>query len=63
MSDQSTVMRCPRWGCSNIPLVWMEVGDSRQTFGGFIIAKIAGWYCPVCGGGYGGERGEAKEAM
>lgn len=24
--------------------------------GGFLIAGISGWFCPVCSGGYGGSR-------
>lgn len=56
MSEKATASRrCHRWGCEEAALVWMRKGDARQTFNGFLSAKIAGWYCPVCGGGYGGS--------
>jgi len=31
----------------------MQVGDSIQTKNGLLIAKVRGWYCPVCAGSYG----------
>lgn len=51
-----TPRRCNVWGCSNAELKWMEVGDAMQTANGFLIAKVGGWYCPVCAGSYGGRK-------
>lgn len=46
-------MKCRKWGCSDAKLIWMKTGESRHIRKGFLIAKIGGWYCPVCGGSYG----------
>lgn len=48
--------RCVRFSCDSTALVWLEKGEARQTGNGFLIAKIAGWYCPKCAGGYGGTK-------
>ena len=46
---------CTNWKCYKQTLWWMEVGDCRQTNNGFLVVKIKGWYCPKCGGSYGGN--------
>lgn len=45
---------CVRYGCWRAPLKYMKAGESHQTDNGFFTILIAGWYCPKCGGGYGG---------
>lgn len=45
--------RCVRFQCDEADLVWLEVGQSRQTYNGFLVAKVPGWYCPKCAGAYG----------
>lgn len=47
---------CVRWGCGDAKLIWLQKGEMRQTQNGFLIAHIAGWYCPACAGSYGGTK-------
>lgn len=47
--------RCRMWGCENAALRWLKIGEYAKTFNGLLIARAAGWYCPVCGGSYGPE--------
>lgn len=47
--------RCVKYGCQQAELLYLIKGESRQTQNGFLIAKIDGWYCPHCAGGYGGN--------
>lgn len=51
---------CTNWKCYKQNLWWMEVGDCRQTNNGFLVVKIKGWYCPKCGGSYGGNPPNAE---
>lgn len=45
--------RCAKWGCHDAVLKWIRKGQPHQTENGFLTIAIDGWYCPVCGGGYG----------
>lgn len=56
MNPADLKKRCVRFSCDYTALVWLEKGESRQTGNGFLIAKIAGWYCPKCAGAYGGTK-------
>lgn len=49
----SAAGRCVKWGCEDAALIWLEVGQSLQTFNGYLVPKVSGWYCPVCAGSYG----------
>ncbi len=52
---------CVKFGCDYAKLTFLKVGECHQTNNGFFTIKIDGWYCPVCGGGYGGkEKGQSK---
>lgn len=59
-SRQFRGLRCTRWECNGTPLVWMDIDESRQTENGFLIAKVAGWFCPKCAAGFGGMPPNAK---
>lgn len=54
---------CFKFGCNNARLVFLEVGESRQTNNGFLIARIAGYYCPVCAGSYGPYERNKKRGL
>ena len=46
--------KCNKFGCGgHASTKWLNIGESMQTANGFIIAKVSGWFCPICGGGYG----------
>lgn len=47
---------CVKYGCWRTPLKYMNAGESHQTTNGFFVIKIGGWYCPRCGGSYGGRQ-------
>jgi hypothetical protein len=53
---RGSAARCGAWGCHDADLVWMKAGDDCQTKNGFLIAKLDGWYCPVCAGSYGNSK-------
>ena len=48
-----TPIRCAVLSCDRAQLVRKRVGDAWQTTTGFVVVKVAGWYCPVCGASYG----------
>lgn len=58
-----TPPKCRVFGCADAPLVWMKVGESRQTRNGFLIAKVKGWYCPICATSYGAYCATTQEDM
>lgn len=49
----SESLRCVKWGCENAALIWRITGEWHKSFGGDRTISITGWYCPVCGDGYG----------
>jgi len=49
-------LRCVQAWCDHAELIYLKDGDARQTKNGLLIAKINGWYCPVCAGSYGGRQ-------
>lgn len=51
--ENSKDRKCIRFQCDEADLVWLEAGQSRQTYNGFLVAKVPGWYCPKCAGAYG----------
>lgn len=46
--------RCVRFGCDGVKLEFLRQGHSHQTTNGFFTIQVDGYYCPRCGGGYGG---------
>ena len=50
-----SAFHCTRYRCWRMPLKYMKAGESHQTANGFFTIKIRGYYCPNCGGGYGGQ--------
>lgn len=51
---ESATLRCVCFGCDYAPLIYLRVGETKQTRNGYLVSKIDGWYCPMCAGGYGG---------
>lgn len=53
-TDGRSTRKCVKWSCENAGLVFLKRGESHQTGNGFFTIHIDGWYCPKCGGSYGG---------
>jgi len=49
-----SMMVCSRYGCWRMPLKFMAAGESHETRRGHFTIMVDGYYCPSCGGGYGG---------
>lgn len=48
-----SVARCTQRSCENAALIWRIKGEWHKCHNGDRTIQITGWYCPVCGGGYG----------
>lgn len=53
MDPDAPTMKCVRFNCDYAPLIYLKKEESKQTQNGFLIAKVDGWYCPVCACSYG----------
>ena len=58
---EKSVLVNGKWDRPAPQLIYLRRGEARQTErGGFLIAKVPGWYCPICAGSYGGGEAEAN---
>ena len=53
--------KCVKFGCDYAELVWLDRDESLQTNNGFLIAKVAGNYCPNCAASYGNSQMPQKK--
>lgn len=47
--------RCVVFKCKHAFLVYRKAGDRHNSGNGDFTVSAPGWYCPTCGGGYGGS--------